>query len=112
MMFGVQGADATFDFFKDLPQGESTSEEVEAFKKDWTAAGGLIWSATMPHMLGVSKQRWHQMKQQGFAFKIYTHFGKEFIGYQQAIEFSKLHRPAGGRDAAKAIKDMMADAAQ
>ena len=52
------------------------------------------------------------MKQQGFAFKIYRHFVKEFISFPQAIEFSKLHRPPGKRDAAKAIKDMMADAAQ
>ena len=112
MMFGVQGADATFDFFKDLPQDESTREELAAFKKDWVAAGGLIWASTMPAMLGVSRQRWHQMKSDGFTFKIYHHFDKEFISFQQAVEFEKLHRPSGGRDAAKAIKDMMADAAQ
>ena len=46
MMTEVQGADATFDFFKDLPKDESTREELAAFKKDWTAAGGLIWAST------------------------------------------------------------------
>jgi len=110
MMTEVQGADATFDFFKDLPKDESTREELAAFKKDWVSAGGLVWASTMPAMLGVSRQRWHQMKSEGFTFKIYRHFDKEFISFQQAVEFEKLHRPSGTRNAAKAIKDMMVDA--
>ena len=47
MMFGVQGADATFEFFKDLPKDGSTREELAAFKKDWVAAGGLVWACLL-----------------------------------------------------------------
>ena len=110
MMFGVQGADATFEFFKDLPKDGSTREELAAFKKDWVAAGGLIWASTMPAMLGVSRQRWHQMKQE-YEFKTYHHFGKNFVSYPIAIEFCKVQRPNGPNAPAKALKAIMRDLA-
>jgi hypothetical protein len=100
--------EATFEFFKDIPKDESVTEETLAYQKDFNEAKGLIPTAAMPHMLGVSKQRWHQLKNE-YGFKVYTHFGKTFVSYQSAMEFSKLHRPVGPKNAAKAIQAMMAD---
>jgi len=100
--------EATFEFFKDIPKDESVSEETAAYQKDFSEAKGLIPTAAMPHMLGVSKQRWQQLKQK-YNFEIYTHFDKTFVSYPVAMEFSKLHRPVGPKNAAKAIQAMMAD---
>ena len=102
------GAAATFEFFKDVPKDESLSDEVRAYHADFNECKGLIPSTAMPAMLGVSKQRWHQMKKK-YAFKTYTHFGKDFVSYPVAIEFVKLKRPTGPADPAKAIQAIMAD---
>jgi len=99
---------ATFEFFKDIPKDDTVSEEAKAYYKDFNDCGGLIPAAAMPHMLGVSRQRWHQIKTE-FHFKIYTHFDKEFVAYPVAIEYCKLHRPSGPKSPAKAIKAIMAD---
>ena len=101
----------TFEFFKDVPQDESLSEEVAAYQKDFNDCKGLIPEQAMPHMLGVSRQRWHQMKSD-FGFKTYTHFGKNFLSYPIAVEFCKVQRPSGPQAPAKALKAIMQDLAQ
>ena len=102
------GAETTFEFFAEIPKDDSLSDEVRAYREDFNECGGLIPSAAMRHMLGVSKQRWYQIKQE-YGFVIYRHFEKDFVSYKVAMEFSKLHRPTGPANAAKAIKAIMAD---
>lgn len=101
----------TFEFFKDVPKDENLSEEVMAYHQDFNDCKGLLPEAAMHHMLGVSKQRWHQLKTE-YNFKTYKHFGKNFLSYPVAMEFCKLRRPnQGPASPAKAIKAMMADLA-
>jgi len=100
--------EATFEFFKDIPQDESVSEKIRAYQADLKDAGGLMPSAAMPHMLGVSRQRWYQLRDE-YGFVVYRHFEKDFVSYKVAMEFSKLHRPVGPANAAKAIQAIMAD---
>ena len=101
----------TFEFFKDVPKDENLSEEVMAYHRDFNECKGLLPEAAMHHMLGVSKQRWHQLKGE-YNFKTYKHFGKNFLSYPLAMEFCKLQRPnQGPASPAKAIKAMMADLA-
>lgn len=103
------GASAvTFEFFKDVPKDESISEEVRAYQADFNECKGLIPATAMPAMLGVSRQRWHQLREK-YDFKIYHHFGKEFVSYPVAIEFVQLQRPDGPADPAKAIQAIMQD---
>mgnify|MGYP004220995207 CR=1 FL=1 len=100
---------ATFEFFKDIPKDDSVSEEAQAYYNDFNECGGLIPAAAMPHMLGVSRQRWYVIKKD-FNFKVYKHFDKEFVSYPVAIEFCKVQRPnKGPASPAKAIKAIMAD---
>ena len=103
-------AAATFEFFKDVPKDESLSEEYNAYTKDFNECKGLVPEAAMPHMLGVSRQRWHQMKQE-YKFKTYHHFGKNFVSYPIAIEFCKVQRPHGPNAPAQALKAIMQDLA-
>lgn len=99
----------TFEFFKDVPQDEDVSEEVQAYRKDFNDCKGLIPEAAMHHMLGVSRQRWHAMKRD-YGFKVYTHFGKNFLSYPLAMEFCKVQRPnKGPASPSKALKAIMAD---
>lgn len=101
----------TFEFFKDVPKDENLSEEVQAYHRDFNECKGLLPEAAMHHMLGVSKQRWHQLKSE-YNFKTYKHFGKNFLSYPLAMEFCKLRRPnQGPASPSKAIKAMMADLA-
>lgn len=100
--------EATFEFFKEIPKDEALSEETRAYQADFNEAKGLIPSAAMPHMLGVSAQRWAQIRDE-YNFTTYKHFGKQFVSFPVALEFSKLHRPVGPANAAKAIKAIIAD---
>ena len=99
---------ATFEFFKDIPKDKSISEEALAYGKDFNRHKGLIPSSAMPAMLGVSRQRWHIIKK-SYKFEVMEHFEKEFVSYPVAMEYCKLHRPSGPRNAAGAIKAIMAD---
>jgi hypothetical protein len=99
---------AEFEFFKDIPKDKSVTEEALAYGRDFNECKGLLPAAAMPSMLGVSRQRWHQIKHE-YDFKIYHHFDKEFVSYPVAMEYCKLHRPSGPRDPAGAIKAIMAD---
>ena len=99
----------TFEFFKDVAKDDDVSEEVQAYRKDFNDGKGLIPEAAMHHMLGVSRQRWHAMKRD-YGFKVYTHFGKNFLSYPLAMEFCKVQRPnKGPASPAKALKAIMAD---
>ena len=104
----MDAAAPTFEFFKDVPQDESLSEEVAAYQKDFNDCKGLIPEQAMPHMLGVSRQRWHQMKAE-YDFQTYHHFGKNFLSYPIAVEFCKVQRPSGPQAPAKALKAIMSD---
>jgi hypothetical protein len=99
---------AEFEFFKDIPKDKSISEEALAYAKDFNECKGLIPNAAMPDMLGVSRQRWHQIKNE-HGFKVYTHFDKDFVSYPVAMEYCKIHRPTGPASPAKALKAIMAD---
>ena len=101
---------ATFEFFKDVPKDESVSAEVAAYTKDFNECKGLIPEAAMPHMLGVSRQRWHILKSD-YGFRTYHHFGKNFLSYPIAVEFCKVQRPHGPNAPSKALKAIMADMA-
>ena len=104
----MDAAAPTFEFFKDVPQDEELSGEIAAYKNDFNECKGLIPEQAMPHMLGVSRQRWHQMKTD-YGFQTYHHFGKNFLSYPIAIEFCKVHRPNGPQAPAKALKAIMSD---
>ena len=75
----------TFEFFKDVPQDESLSEEVAAYQKDFNDCKGLIPEQAMPHMLGVSRQRWHVMKSD-YGFQTYTHFGRWHVDKKPRLQ--------------------------
>ena len=100
----------TFEFFKEVPKDEGLSEEVIAYHRDFNECKGLIPEDAMKHMLGVSRQRWHQMKSE-YNFKTYRHFEKNFLSYPVAVEFCKVHRPNGPSKPVAALKAIMSDLA-
>jgi len=93
--------EATFDFFKDLPQKEDgLSEEILAELKDYKECfiehDGLIPSAAVPELLGVSGSRVGQLKNE-YSWWSKEFFGKQFFSRRHLEDFSKLDRSGIGR---------------
>lgn len=113
-IFGAMGgAETTFDFLAELPQREEdwSAElvaEVKAYKDDWEEQGGLLTGVACPPLLGVSKQRFHQLVAQ-YDFWSATHLGQKFYSFNQLFAFSKVRRSNGhpGSDAKGVLKSLL-----
>ena len=112
--------EATFDFFKDLPQKEDglSAEilaELKEYKEDFVEHDGLIPSAAVPELLGVSGSRVGQLKKE-YCWWSKKYFGKEMFSRRQLEDFSKLDRSGIGRpkkgkpSMKKIVKAVMKDA--
>ena len=113
-IFGAMGGtETTFDFLAELPQREEdwSSElvaEVKAYKDDWKEQGGLLTGVACPPLLGVSKQRFHQLATE-YDFWNKTHLGQKFYSFNQLFAFYKVRRKQGkaGSDTAEVLKSLL-----
>lgn len=112
--------EATFDFFKDLPQkavglSEEILTELKEYKACFEEHDGLIPSAAVPEMLGISKGRVWQLKTE-YSWWSKEFFGKQFFSRRQLEDFAKLDRSGIGRpkkgkpSLKKIVKALAADA--
>lgn len=95
------GGEATFDFFKDLPQKEDglsveILQELKEYKEAFVEHDGLIPSAAVPILLGISSGRVWQLKTE-YGWWSKEFFGKLFYSRRQLEDFSKLDRSGIGR---------------
>ena len=93
--------DATFDFFKDLPQKEDglsaeILDELKEYKEAFIEHDGLIPSAAVPELLGISGSRVGQLKRE-YSWWSKEFFGKQFFSRRQLEDFSKMDRSGIGR---------------
>lgn len=112
--------EATFDFFKDLPQKDDglsaeILEELKEYKECFEEHNGLIPSAAVPELLGVDRKRVWQLKNE-YSWWSKEFFGKTFYSRRQLEDFSKLDRSGQGRpkkgkpSLKKIVKALAADA--
>ena len=69
-------------------------DHLVEFKAVWKEHGGLVASAVMPGMLGISKQRWSVLRSK-YMFKTFQYFDQAWHPLPEMKEFEVLQRPAG-----------------
>ena len=108
-----QTATDTFEFLSDLPQAhdampEEVRSELDSFMADQKEHDGLIPSGTVPALLGVSQQRWSQLKNT-YDFWSAEHFEKVWYSRRQIEDFYKVRRGRGrpASDVAGILKSLL-----
>ena len=94
----VSEADAIeFPFLADLPKREDwpaeLAAEVDAYVADFKEHDGLLIQKACPALLGVSRQRFHQLVQT-YNFQKFEHFESTWYSRKQLQKFASLHRDA------------------
>ena len=103
-------ATTPFEFLKDLPQNEDDLDpgivqELKEYTADFKEHDGLLIGAACPALLGVSQQRFSQLKDE-YKFWNKVYFGKKMYSRRQLEDFYKVRRAQGkpGHSSAAAIK--------
>jgi hypothetical protein len=106
----MEAATTPFEFLKDLPQREEDMdpgivEELKMYTADFKEHDGLLIGQACPALLGVSKQRFSQLKTE-YKFWNKEYFGKTMYSRRQLEDFYKVRRAQGrpGHSSAAAIK--------
>ena len=71
--------------------------------------GGLVPQSVVPTILGVSRQRVHQLVEEG-TFSYWTFYGMKWMSQDEVISFAKLNRQAGENQYKPSRKQMWKDA--
>jgi hypothetical protein len=82
------------------------------FLKDWREfsrisklQGGLVPVSVVPNILGVSRQRVHQLVEEG-TFSHWTFYGKKWVSQDEVVAFAKLNRQAGENQFKPSAKEL------
>jgi hypothetical protein len=109
----VNDSSTTFDFLNELEDNGNVLppelvQEVQDFKADYDKFNGLLPSGTVPDLLGVSRQRWDQLREK-YGFWSKTYFDKTWYSRQEIEDFYKVSRKAGrpSHDVAKVLKSIL-----
>lgn len=68
--------------------------DVREFAKLTKLHGGLVPMSVVATILGVSRQRVHQLVDEG-TFKHWTFYGMKWLSQEEVVSFAKLNRPKG-----------------
>jgi hypothetical protein len=109
----MSAATTPFGFLKDLPQRDEDLplgivEELKMYTADFKEHDGLLIGAACPDLLGVSQQRFSQLKKE-YNFWNKDYFGKTMYSRRQLEDFYKVRRAQGkpGHNASAAIKAVL-----
>jgi len=70
--------------------------------------GGLVPLSMVANILGVSRQRVHQLVDEG-TFSHWTFYGMKWLSQEEVISFAKLNRRAGENQYNPSVKQMWKD---
>jgi hypothetical protein len=80
---------------------EKRSKGLFRFLNDWREFsrisklhGGLVPVSVVPTILGITRQRVHQLVEEG-TFSHWTFYGKKWLSQEDVVSFAKLKRQAG-----------------
>jgi hypothetical protein len=68
--------------------------DIREFTKLTKLHGGLVPMSAVATILGVSRQRVHQLVDEG-TFKFWTFYGMKWLSQEEVVSFAKLNRPKG-----------------
>ena len=109
----MSAATETFEFLEQLEQNENTIpaelvQEFKDFRKDYDEHDGLLPSGSCPDLLGVSRQRWDQLRDK-YGFWSATYFDKTWYSRRQLEDFYKVQRKQGAaaHSVSKVLKSIL-----
>ena|SRR5208282_5425344 len=96
---------------KDKPSKgvSSVLADTKEFMRLLKIKGGLVPQSVVPTILGVSRQRVHQLVEEG-TFSYWTFYGMKWLSQDEVISFAKLNRQAGENQYKPSRKQMWKDA--
>jgi hypothetical protein len=80
-------------------------DDVREFAKLTKLHGGLVPMSAVATILGVSRQRVHQLVDEG-TFTHWTFYGMKWLSQEEVISFAKLNRPKGENQYTPSVKRM------
>jgi hypothetical protein len=80
-------------------------EDIREFARLTKLHGGLVPQSTVATILGVSRQRVHQLVQEG-TFNHWTFYGMKWLSQQEVASFAKLNRQQGENQYRPSTKQM------
>ncbi len=84
----------------DVPKEEKSTgvrgvmEDIRGFVRLTKLHGGLVPQSAVGTILGVSRQRVHQLVQEG-TFSHWTFYGMKWLSQKEVVSFAKLNRQEG-----------------
>ena len=79
--------------------------DVQEFTKLTKLHGGLVPMSAVATILGVSRQRVHQLVDEG-TFKHWTFYGMKWLSQEEVVSFAKLNRPKGENQYSPSTKQL------
>jgi hypothetical protein len=83
-------------------------ETTRDFMKISQQRGGLVPQSTVATILGVSRQRVHQLVTEG-TLSHWTFYGMKWLSQEEVVAFAKLNRKAGENQHKPSAKQMWKD---
>ena len=78
-------------------------EQFREFKRISEQRGGLVPQAVAGTVLGVSRQRIHQLISEG-TFSVWEFYGMNWLSQEEVVSFGKLKRAAGENQYKPSVK--------
>jgi len=83
-------------------------DDTREFSRLVKLCGGLVPMSTVATILGVSRQRVHQLVEEG-TFRHWTFYGMKWLSQNEVVSFAKLNRRAGENQYKPSAKQMWKD---
>lgn len=80
-------------------------DQVREFKRISELKGGLVPQAVAGTVLGVSRQRIHQLISEG-TFSVWQFYGMNWLSQDEVVSFAKLERAAGENQHKPSVKEL------
>jgi len=80
-------------------------EDVREFKRIVKLQGGLVPQSAVPTVLGLSRQRVHQLVSEG-TLSHWTFYGMNWLSQDEVVSFAKLNRQQGENQYRPSTKQM------
>jgi|SRR5271170_1647099 len=94
------------------PIAKKKSKSLFSFLNDWREFsrisklhGGLVPQSIVATVLGVSRQRVHQLIEEG-TFSHWDFYGKKWLSQEEVVSFAKLNRQAGENQFKPSMKEL------
>ena len=80
-------------------------DDIKEFMRITKVRGGLVPMSAVATILGVSRQRVHQLADEG-TFTVFEFYGMKWLLEEEVVSFGKLKRAAGENQHAPSKKEM------